>query len=87
MTFFIKYFQREVTLKENDIVEALKQQNEEFKKISEEHRNLDELLAEMDSKHYLSPEEEIERKRMQKLKLVRKDRMAELMREYKKVAQ
>jgi len=74
-------------LKENDIVEALKKQNEEFKKISEEHRNLDELLAEMDSKHYLSPEEELERKRMQKLKLVRKDRMAELMREYKKVAQ
>ena len=74
-------------MKENEIVEALKKQNEEFKKISEEHRNLDELLAEMDSKHYLSPEEEIERKRMQKLKLVRKDRMAELMREYKKVAQ
>jgi uncharacterized protein YdcH (DUF465 family) len=74
-------------LKENEIVETLKKQNEEFKKISEEHRNLDELLAEMDSKHYLSPAEEIERKRMQKLKLVRKDRMAELMREFKKVAQ
>ena len=85
MTFFIKYFQQEVTLKENEIVEALKKQNEEFRKLSEEHRNLDELLAAMDSKHYLSPEEEIERKRMQKLKLVRKDRMAELVREYKKV--
>lgn len=72
-------------MKENEIVEALKKQNEEFRKLSEEHRNLDELLAAMDSKHYLSPEEEIERKRMQKLKLVRKDRMAELVREYKKV--
>jgi uncharacterized protein len=86
LTFFIKYFQQEVTLKENEIVEALKKQNEEFRKLSEEHRNLDELLAEMDSKHYLSPEEEIERKRMQKLKLVRKDKMAELVREFKKVA-
>ena len=74
-------------MKENEIVETLKKQNEEFRKLSEEHRNLDELLSAMDSKHYLSPEEEIERKRMQKLKLVRKDRMAELMREYKKVAQ
>ena len=74
-------------MKENEIVETLKKQNEEFRKLSEEHRNLDQLLAAMDSKHYLSPEEEIERKRMQKLKLVRKDRMAELMREYKKVAQ
>ena len=72
-------------MKENEIVETLKQQNEEFKKLSEEHRNLDELLAAMDSKHYLSPEEELERKKMQKLKLVRKDRMAELVREYKKV--
>jgi len=73
-------------LKENEIVEALKQQNEEFKKLSDEHRSLDVQLAEMDSKRYLSPEEEIERKRLQKLKLVRKDRMAELVREYKKVA-
>jgi uncharacterized protein len=73
-------------LKENEIIEALKKQNEEFRKLSEEHRNLDGLLTEMDSKHYLSPEEEIERKRMQKLKLARKDRMAELVREYKKVA-
>ena len=72
-------------MKESEIVETLKQQNEEFKKLSEEHRNLDELLAAMDSKHYLSPEEELERKKMQKLKLVRKDRMAELVREYKKV--
>jgi uncharacterized protein YdcH (DUF465 family) len=72
-------------LKESEIVETLKEQNEEFKKLSEEHRNLDELLAAMDSKHYLSPEEELERKKMQKLKLVRKDRMAELVREYKKV--
>ena len=73
-------------MKENEIVEALKQQNEEFKKLSDEHRSLDVQLAEMDSKRYLSPEEEIERKRLQKLKLVRKDRMAELVREYKKVA-
>ena len=72
-------------MKESEIVETLKQQNEEFKKLSEEHRNLDELLAAMDSKHYLSPEEELERKKMQKLKLVRKDRMAELVREYRKV--
>ena len=38
----------------------------------------------MDKKVYLTPEEEIERKRIQKLKLSRKDRMAELIRDYKK---
>jgi uncharacterized protein YdcH (DUF465 family) len=72
-------------LKEQEIVDQLKKENEEFKKLSEEHRNLDGLLAEIDIKRYLTPEEEVERKRIQKLKLLRKDRMAELIREYKKV--
>jgi uncharacterized protein YdcH (DUF465 family) len=72
-------------LKENEIVEFLKKQNEEFRKLSEEHRSLDGLLSEIDSKHYLTPEEEVERKRIQKQKLVKKDRMAELVREYRKI--
>lgn len=72
-------------MKEQEIVDQLKKENDEFKKLSEEHRNLDGLLAEIDNKRYLSPEEEVERKRIQKLKLLRKDRMAELIREYKKV--
>ncbi len=72
-------------MKEQEIVDQLKKENEEFKKLSEEHRNLDGLLAEIDNKRYLTPEEELERKRIQKLKLLRKDRMAELIREYKKV--
>ncbi len=72
-------------MKEQEIVDQLKKENEEFKKLSEEHRNLDGLLAEIDNKRYLTPEEEVERKRIQKLKLLRKDRMAELIREYRKV--
>lgn len=72
-------------MKENEIVEFLKKENEEFRKLNEEHKNLDGLLSEIDSKRYLTPEEEIERKRIQKQKLLRKDRMAELVREYKKV--
>jgi len=74
-------------LKEHEIVEVLKKDNEEFKKLSEEHRNLDGLLTEIDNKRYLTPEEEVERKRIQKLKLLRKDRMAELVREYRKSTQ
>lgn len=71
-------------MKENEIVEFLKIENEEFRKLSEEHRDLDGLLSEIDSKRYLTAEEEIERKRIQKQKLLKKDRMAELVREYKK---
>ncbi len=74
-------------MKEHEIVEVLKKENEEFKKLTEEHRNLDGLLIEIDNKRYLTPEEEVERKRIQKLKLLRKDRMAELVREYRKSTQ
>lgn len=71
-------------MKENEIIELLKKENEEFKKLSEEHRNLDMLLADIDSRRYLTPDEEMERKRIQKQKLQKKDRMAEIVREYKK---
>lgn len=71
-------------MKEEEIVEILKRENEEFKRLAEEHRSLDNMLTEMDKKPYLTAEEEIERKRIQKLKLNKKDRMAELIREYKK---
>jgi uncharacterized protein len=71
-------------LKENDIVELLKKESEEFRKLSEEHRSLDILLSEIDSKRYLTAEEEFERKNIQKQKLLKKDRMAELVRDFRK---
>ncbi|OHE56146.1 MAG: DUF465 domain-containing protein [Thermodesulfovibrio sp. RBG_19FT_COMBO_42_12] len=71
-------------MKEQEIVELLKKENEEFKRLSEEHRNLDIFLAEMDDKRYLTPEEEVERKKIQKQKLLKKDMMAEFIRKYKK---
>jgi uncharacterized protein len=71
-------------LKEQEIAELLKKENEEFRKLSDEHRDLDGLLAEIDNKRYLTPEEEVERKKIQKQKLLKKDRMAEIVREYKK---
>jgi uncharacterized protein len=71
-------------LKEREIVEFLKKENDEFKKLSEEHRSLDVLLAEIDNKRFLTSEEEVERKKLQKQKLLKKDRMAELVRDYKK---
>jgi uncharacterized protein len=71
-------------LKEQEIAELLKKENEEFRKLNEEHRGLDVQLAEIDNKRYLTPEEELERKKIQKQKLLKKDRMAEIVREYKK---
>lgn len=69
---------------EQEIIELLRKESEEFKKLNEEHRDLEHLLAEIDSKVYLNADEEMERKKIQKLKLLKKDRMAELIRDYKK---
>ena len=81
MIFFTK---QEGELKEQEIVEQLKRENEEFMKLTEEHKDLENILEEFDRKRYLTSEEEIERKRIQKQKLLKKDRMAELIRNYKK---
>ncbi|GAB4483747.1 MAG: DUF465 domain-containing protein [Thermodesulfovibrionales bacterium] len=71
-------------MNEKEIIEKLCSENPEFRKISDEHHHLDSLLAEIDRKVYLSPEEEIERKKMQKQKLAKKDQMAEMIRVFKK---
>lgn len=69
---------------EAEIKEILKKQNEEYRKLYEEHRKLEEALAIIDKNRYITPEEEIERKKIQKQKLIKKDRMAEIVRQYKK---
>jgi len=71
-------------LKEQEIVELLKKESDEFRKLSEEHRSLDTILAEIDNKRYLTAEEEVERKKIQKQKLMKKDRMAAIVRDFKK---
>lgn len=70
-------------VQEDAVVKKLVVENEEFKKLYSEHLDLENKLAEIDKKHYISPEEELERKRLQKIKLAGKDRMFELIRKYK----
>ncbi|MDH4233226.1 MAG: DUF465 domain-containing protein [Nitrospirota bacterium] len=70
-------------MKEQEIIEKLLEENEEFRKVSEEHHKLDDLLTEIDKKVYLTPEEEVERKKLQKQKLLKKDRMAEMIRDFR----
>lgn len=71
-------------MKDEEIVEILKKDNEEFRRFYQEHREMDSMLSELNKKHYLTPEEEVEKKRMQKEKLLKKDRIAEFVRLYKK---
>lgn len=71
-------------MKEQEIIEKLKQENEDFRKLSDEHHSLDVQIQEIDKKVYLTPEEDVERKKMAKQKLHLKDMMAEQIRDYKK---
>ncbi len=75
---------RRPELKEQEIIELLRRENEEFRKLEQEHRSLDNTLKELESKKYLSADEEMEIHRIKKLKLSKKDRMLELIEEYKK---
>jgi len=61
----------------------LRTENPEFKQLEQEHRKLDDELMSFETHVYLSPEEEIERRRLQKLKLAAKDKMMEMIRRTK----
>jgi uncharacterized protein len=67
-------------VKEEALMERLRTENPEFQKWEEEHHKLESSLASIDSHVYLTPEEEVERKRIQKLKLAAKDKMMDLIR-------
>jgi uncharacterized protein YdcH (DUF465 family) len=70
-------------MKEEEIMEALKRDNEEFRRLYQEHKGLDSQLGEFNKKTYLTDEEEAEVHRIKKEKLYKKDKMAEIIREYK----
>lgn len=70
-------------VKEEVLMAKLRVENPEFQKWEQEHRNLENSLMSFESHRYLTPEEEVERKRIQKLKLAAKDRMMEIIRRSK----
>jgi uncharacterized protein YdcH (DUF465 family) len=65
--------------REEQVIVSLLDKDPELKKYYEEHQQLEKKLAEFHHKHHLSPEEEIEMKRIQKLKLVGKDKIMEIL--------
>jgi uncharacterized protein YdcH (DUF465 family) len=68
---------------ENALIEHLKATNPEFRRLMEEHLQYERQLEEFNKLRYLTSEQEIEKKRVQKIKLRGKDRMAEILKEYK----
>ena len=70
-------------MNEADKINILRSESEEYKKLETQHRKLEQFLDTINKKKHLTTEEELEKKQTQKQKLQYKDRMAELIREYK----
>ena len=68
---------------EKVLIEHLKQTNPEFRQLMDEHLRYERQLEEFNKFRYLSSEQELEKKRVQKIKLRGKDRMAEILKEHK----
>ena len=65
--------------REEQAIVSLFYKDQELKRFYDEHQELEKQLAVFQHKHHLSPEEEIEMKRIQKLKLAGKDRIMEIL--------
>jgi len=67
----------------DEIKAHLMQTNEKYRHLVEKHHEYDRKVAELDAKHALTAQEELEEHRLKKLKLHLKDEMEQLVSEYK----
>ncbi len=67
-----------------ELQKRLEMENEEYARLKKSHRELDLKLQQLEEKRYLTPEEEMEVKKMKKEKLRLKDHMTEMLRAYQK---
>jgi len=64
------------------LIERVKQENAEFRRLLEEHQDYEVQLVSYDEMRYRTSEQELARKRLQKLKLLGKDRMLAILSQY-----
>lgn len=62
-------------MKDSNIVEKLLEGDEEFKKLYFEHRKLDDIVKGLEEKDSISIDDELEIKKLKKMKLSLKDKM------------
>jgi uncharacterized protein YdcH (DUF465 family) len=65
--------------KDEELIQTLLEREPELRRYYEEHVDLERRLGVYQQKVYLSPDEEIEKRRLQKLKLAGKDRIMEIL--------
>jgi uncharacterized protein YdcH (DUF465 family) len=65
--------------RDRELCEKLSGENEEFREICLSHQEYKRQLTKLEKKGFLSSEEEVEKKRLKKLKLAAKDRMEQFL--------
>jgi len=65
--------------KDEELIQSLIPHDAELKQHYDEHLTLERQLAEFNRKLYLTPEQELEKKQLQKRKLQGKDRIMEIL--------
>ena len=68
---------------DEELIRSLLDRDQELRRFYEEHLVLEKQLATLQHKHHLTPEEELEYKRLQKVKLAGKDRIMEILGRYR----
>ena len=69
--------------KDEQLIRSLLDREPELRRYYEEHVDLERQLTTFQQKLYLTPEEELEKKRLQKLKLAGKDKIMEILSRYR----
>ena len=69
--------------KDEQLILSLVDRDPDLRRFYDEHVQLEKRLAQIDHKGFLNQDEEIERKRLQKVKLAGKDRMMEILHKYR----
>jgi len=69
--------------KDEELIRTLLEREPELRQYYEEHVDLEQRLEVFQQKLYLTPEEELEKKRLQKLKLAGKDKIMSILSRYR----
>jgi uncharacterized protein YdcH (DUF465 family) len=73
----------EMTTREEELIERLMKEDEEFLKTKQSHSQLSKQLEELEKKPFLTPQDEMEIKIIKKKKLALKDQMEKILVKYR----
>jgi len=72
--------------KDIELIETYAATDEELRRCVAEHKHFEEMLEAFSQTTHLTPEEEVEQKRIKKLKLKGRDKIEQILAKYRKTA-